>query len=147
MRSIICILSALAVFMLAAPAHAIQDSMPPAGWQTDGPQNHAEQVFDLLLKGDNEQAFKLFFSKGRYPKNTLEKIQFDYYQLVKQQGPPATYEKIFEHRAGNAMIRIKYVLLFKTQPMMFDLYYYNMGKGWLLKSFTLSKDIKKVFER
>ncbi len=31
--------------------------------------------------------------------------------------------------------------------MMFDLYYYSVDKGWLLKTYTISTDIKKVFER
>ena len=130
----------------AQPAAAQLGSLP-SGWQEDGPQQHAEAVLDGLVRGDNERAFELFFSKGRYPKNTLEKIRFDYFQVVKQQGEPSGFEKIFEHRAGTSIRRLKYVLLFRTTIYMFDLYYYNTGKDWQLKSFTLSKDIKKVFER
>lgn len=100
-----------------------------------------------MVNGETEKAFKLLFSKGRYPQQTLEKLQFDYYQTVKKQGKPMGYEKLYEQRAGTNLIRTKYVLLFKTQPMMFDLYYYNTGKDWLLKSFTISRDIKKIFER
>ena len=77
----------------------------------------------------------------------LEKVQFDYYQILKKQGKPYAYEKIIEHKVGTALVRIKYVLLFKTLPMMFDLYYYNTEKGWMLKTFTVSRDIKKIFER
>jgi hypothetical protein len=57
------------------------------------------------------------------------------------------YEKVLEQKAGSSVVRCKYVLLFKTQPMMFDLYYYNPDKEWLLKTFTISRDIKKVFDQ
>ena len=147
MRTAILSLTILASFALACPALAIQDSMPPASWQKEGPEAHAEKVMNGLVNGGHEKAFKLLFSRGRYPQATLEKIQFDYYQMVKKQGNPAAYEKIFEQKAGSSIVRLKYILLFKSQPMMFDLYYYSTGKDWLLKTFTISRDIKKIFER
>jgi len=145
MRLKILLFSVMAFAFIVAPSSAAQRTLPPANWQEDGPHTHAEHFLNLLVRGDTEAAFKRFFSKGRYPKNTLEKLQFDYYQLIKQQGLPQGFEKIFEQRAGAALVRLKYVLLFRSQPMMFDLYYYRVEKGWLLKSFTLSKDIKKIF--
>lgn len=141
----IATLACLALLLLFPAAALSQNALPPTSWQQEGPHTHAETVLDGLVKGDHEAAFKLLFSRGRYPKNTLEKIQFDYYQLIKQQGNPAAYEKVFEQKAGASVIRLKYILLFKSQPMMFDLFYYDTGEGWLLKSFTLSRDIKKIF--
>lgn len=142
------ILLALVTFVGSSPpVIAAQDHLPPATWQAEGPHNHAENVLSGLVGGDKEKAFTLLFSKGRYPQQTLEKIQFDYYQTVKKQGNPIGYEKVFEQRAGTSTTRLKYILLFKTQPMMFDLYYYNIGKDWNLKSFTISRDIKKIFDR
>lgn len=143
---IIPIVLVACLIALAQPV-AAQLKTLPSGWQEDGPEQHAETVLDGLVRGDNDEAFDLFFSKGRYPKNTLEKIRFDYFQVVKQQGQPSAWEKIFEQRAGTSIRRLKYVLLFKSTTYMFDLYYYNTGKDWLLKSFTLSKDIKKVFDQ
>lgn len=143
MRTAISTLLCLAWLLAALPAQA----QTPKSWAQDGPQAHAESVMISLIAGNAQEGFDTLFSRGRYAKNTLEKIQFDYFQMVKQQGPPSSYEKILEQKAGTSIIRMKYVLLFKTQPMMFDLYYYNTGKEWALKSFTLSRDIKKVFER
>ncbi len=143
MRTAISALLCLAFFLAALPAQA----QAPKTWTPDGPQVHAESVMTSLVSGNAQEGFNTLFSRGRYAKNTLEKIQFDYFQMVKQQGPPTSYEKILEHKAGSAIVRMKYILLFKAQPMIFDLYYYNTGKEWMLKSFTLSRDIKKVFER
>ncbi len=141
------LLTLIALISLNIGVYAAQDQLPPANWQVNGPQTHAENILSELIQGNTEKAFKLFFSKGRYSQQTLEKLQFDYYQTVKKQGEPVAYEKIFEQRIGTSLVRIKYVLLFKTVPMMFDLYYYDTGKDWALKSFTISRDIKKVFER
>lgn len=140
------LLALISLVATALPAVAAQDQLPPASWQAEGPHTHAENVLSGLVQGNKDKSFKLLFSKGRYPQQTLEKIQFDYYQTVKKQGNPMGYEKVFEQRAGTSTTRIKYILLFKTQPMMFDLYYYNTGKDWLLKSFTVSRDIKKIFD-
>lgn len=145
MRIAILITACLALLLTFPLLAAAQNALPPADWEQEGPHTHAETVLEGMVKGDHDEAFKLFFSRGRYPKNTLEKIRFDYYQLIKQQGRPTAFEKVFEQRAGTAAVRLKYILLFKSQPMMFDLYYYDTGKGWLLKSFTLSRDIKKIF--
>ncbi len=150
MRTAITTLALLTFITLIAPtlpAFAAQGQLPPANWQAEGPHTHAEAVLSKLVQGDKEKGFKLLFSKGSYPQRTLEKLQFDYFQLVKKQGDPHGYEKVFEQRAGTSIIRLKYILLFKTQPQMFDLYYYNTGKSWLLKTFTISRDVKKIFER
>lgn len=136
-----------AALFTATPAIAAQSQLPPSTWQAEGPHHHAESVFGKFIQGDKEGAFKLLFSRGNYPQQTLEKLQFDYLQLVKKQGDPHGYEMVFEQKAGSSVIRLKYILLFKTRPQMFDLYYYNSGEGWLLKTFTISRDIKKVFER
>ncbi len=142
-------LSLLFLFLaVAAPmVHAQQEIMPPAGWQKTGPQAHAEAVFNAMIQGDTEQAFKVLFSGGRYSKDKLEKLQFEFFRVMKKQGTPYAYEKVIEQKAGTAIIRLRYVLLFKSVPMMFDLYYYSIDKGWLLKTYTISTDIKKVFER
>lgn len=137
----------LAAFVIAVPAQAAQGDLPPSTWQAEGPQHHAESVFKKFIQGDKEGGFKLLFSRGKYPQQTLEKLQFDYFQLVKKQGDPHGYEKVVEQRAGTTLIRIKYILLFKTQPQMYDLYYYNTGKTWALKTFTISRDVKKVFDQ
>lgn len=143
MRTIISTLFCLCLLLSALPASA----QAPESWTPDGPRMHAESALNALVTGNAKEGFSILFSKGRYPASTLEKIQFDYFQLVKKQGPPSSWERIFEQKAGSSIVRMKYVLLFKTQPMIFDLYYYNMGKTWVLKTFTLSRDIKKVFER
>lgn len=142
MRTTLPIMLCLCLLLCALPASA----QAPESWSQDGPQAHAESVLNDLVAGNAKEGFALLFARGRYPKTTLEKLQFDYFQLVKQQGPPTSYEKVYEQKAGTAIVRLKYVLLFRTQPMMFDLYYYNTGKDWLLKTFTLSRDMKKIFE-
>lgn len=144
---ITAIVAILAICALACPALGVQDSLPPASWQKDSPQHHAETALAELVRGEKEKGFKRLFSKGSYPQRTLEKLQFDYYQTVKKQGDPVGYEKVVEHRVGNSVLRLKYVLLFNSSPMMFDLYYYNSGKDWLLKTFTISQEIKKIFDQ
>ncbi|WP_319468980.1 hypothetical protein [uncultured Pseudodesulfovibrio sp.] len=134
-------------FSITPSANALQDTLPPAGWEKAGPQAHAEAVFNAMVQGDTKNAFKTLFSTGRYSKDKLEKLQFEFFRVVKKQGKPYAYEKILEHRAGTAIIHLRYVLLFRSMPMMFDLYYYSVEKGWLLKTYTISTDIKKVFER
>ncbi len=147
MRTALFISCCLALILFASPAFSAQDTIPPTGWQQAGPQSHAESVLNGLTQGNQDKAFKTLFSRGKYSQTMLEKVQFDYYQILKKQGKPYAYEKIIEHKVGTALVRIKYVLLFKTLPMMFDLYYYNTEKGWMLKTFTVSRDIKKIFER
>jgi hypothetical protein len=139
---------ALLLVCLLSPLPAVgQTQLPPAGWQQDTPQIIVEGALGDMVRGDHDKGFKALFGRGRYPQATLEKIQFEYYQVVKQQGNPMGYEKVLEQKAGSSVVRCKYVLLFKTQPMMFDLYYYNPDKEWLLKTFTISRDIKKVFDQ
>ena len=147
MRTALLIAFCLTMTLFTNQTYAAQDTMPPAGWQQAGPQGHADSVLKELVQGNHEKAFKLLFSRGKYPQTLLEKIQFDYYQVLKQQGKPYAYEKVLEYKAGTALVRLKYILLFKNLPMMFDLYYYNTGKGWMLKTFTVSRNIKKIFDQ
>lgn len=142
MRHLSAALLCLTLLLSALPARAAQAD---ESWQTDTPRSHAESVMAALLGGDAKKGFAILFSKGRYPQNTLEKIQFDYFQQVNQQGPPIAYELILNRKAGESLVRLKYILLFKTMPYLFDLYYYHTTNGWTLKTFTMSRDIKQMF--
>jgi len=142
MRNLSAALLCLVLILAALPARAAQGD---ESWQTDTPRSHAESVMADLMAGDAKKGFATLFSKGRYPQNTLEKIQFDYFQQVNQQGPPLAYELILDRKAGESLVRLKYILHFKAMPYLFDLYYYHTAKGWTLKTFSMSRDIKQMF--
>ncbi|WP_419786588.1 hypothetical protein [Pseudodesulfovibrio sp.] len=141
MRALAVTTICLALLMSALPAKA-QDG---GAWQAETPRFHGESVMTALMEGDAQRGFKILFSKGHYSQSSMEKVQFDYFQLVKQQGPPLGYELILARRAGRSLMRLQYVVLFKTVPYLFDLYYYHATDGWALKSFTVSRDIKQIF--
>jgi len=146
MRKTLFISCCLTLILFASPAFAAQDTLPPASWQQAGPQAHAERALDLLLQGKLDEAFKSMMGSG-YSKDKLEKLKFDIYRIFQKNGKPYRYEKILEQKAGTALTRIRYVLLFKKLPLMFDFYYYNSKKGWLLKTYTISTDMKKIFSQ
>jgi hypothetical protein len=146
MQKRILISCCLTLALFAGPAFAAQDSLPPTGWQQDGPTAHAEMALDLMIQGKLDEAFKSLLGKG-YSKDKLEKLKFDLYRIFKKNGKPYSYEKILEQKAGSALSRVRYVLLFKKIPMMFDFYYYNSEKGWVLKTYTISTDMKKIFSQ
>ncbi|MGL1864229.1 MAG: hypothetical protein OCC46_17065 [Pseudodesulfovibrio sp.] len=137
---------ALAICAFASPANAAQDSLPPTSWKKDGPQAHIERGLDLMVKGDFDSAFKALFGKG-HTKEVLEKLKFEIYRLSKKSGNPYAYERIIEQTAGASVLRLRYLLLFDTKPVMFDFYYYKRKSGWALRSIHYSLDIKKIFVR
>ena len=130
----------LALLLTCTPALA-QDA--PSSWQQDGPGTHARQIVDLMVQGNPDQAFKLL--SGNKQSNTLEKLKFEIYRLYKSNGNPTAAEKILEQTAGTALVRLRYVLLFAKQPVLLDMYYYNSGKGWRLKTYSFSTNVKKAF--
>lgn len=145
MRTVLSALIILTMVLLAAPA-AAQNSLPPASWKKESPQAHIERSFDLMVRGDFDGAFKALFGKG-HTKDVLEKLKFDIYRLAKKNGNPYAYEQLIHQKAGNAAERYRYLLLFDTQPVMFDFYYYKTKKGWALRGVHYSLDIKKIFVR
>lgn len=143
MRTFIIAFSLLALVMLASPVLAAQDIMPPASWQATGPQAHAEQFLNLMIQGKLDDAFKALLGKTNSDK--LDKLKFEIYRTYKKSGKPYSFEKILDQKAGTALMRMRYILLFKSLPMMFDFYYYNAGDDWRLRTFSYSVDVKKVF--
>ncbi len=140
------ILVTLAIGAFGSPAHAAQDSLPPASWEKDGPQTRIERGLDFMIKGDFDNGFKTLFGKG-HTKEVLEKLKFEIYRLAKKSGNPYAYERIIQQKAGESVLRLRYLLLFDAQPVMFDFYYYKRKKGWALRSIHYSLDIKKIFVR
>ena len=135
--------SILVVLALLIPFNGALAQDAPSSWQQEGPGVHAQQIVDLMVQGKPDKAFKVL--SGNKQSNTLEKLKFEIYRLYKSNGNPTGAEKLLEQTAGNTLIRLRYVLLFARQPLLLDLYYYNAGKGWRIKTYSFSTDVKKAF--
>lgn len=133
----------LIVLALLIPFNSALAQDAPSSWQQDGPGVHAQQIVDLMVRGNPDKAFNLL--SGNRRSNNLEKLKFEIYRLYKKNGNPKGAEKILDQAAGNSLLRLRYVLLFDKQPLLIDFYYYNSGKGWRLKTYSFSTDIKKAF--
>lgn len=135
----------LAFFLLIGPAVA-QNAIPPSSWQKVSPQSHAENALKTMVQGNIDGAFKALFGKG-HTKEQLDKLKFEFYRIFKKNGNPHGYEKLIDRKAGNSILLLRYVLLFKNQPIMLDFYYYKRPTGWALRTFHFSKNIKEIFKR
>lgn len=146
MRHILAATAILATILIAAPSMAAQGIPSTSTWKAEGPQAHIERGLSLMVNGEFESAFKVLFGKG-HTKDVLEKLKFEVYRLAKKSGNPYGYERLLQQKAGKTLIRMRYILLFDAQPMMFEFIYYKRKKGWSLKNVHYSLDVRKIFAR
>lgn len=146
MRTFNLAAAVLAFLVLVLPASAAQDSLPPNNWQKVGPKEHAEKSLKHMLKGDIDGAFKVLFGKN-HTKEQMEKLKFEFYRVFKKNGKPRGYESILKQKAGSSLLRYRYLLLFKSQPVMLEYYYYKRPEGWALKTFHFSVKVKEIFKQ
>ncbi|BCS89406.1 hypothetical protein [Pseudodesulfovibrio sediminis] len=149
MRAALFMSLCLVLILAASPAPAAQGLQPPSGWQqaNSGPAGQAEQFLDLMVKGQLDEAFKSLL--GKNPGDSLDKLKFEVFSMYKKNGKPVGYDKVMEQNAGKSLLKLRYILLFKSKPVMFDFYYYNpTGQGWKLRTFSYQgKDVKKIFQQ
>ena len=144
MRTTVVIATCLSLILMASAATAAQEIQPPSGWKQEGPEAHAEQFLDLMVAGKLDDAFKELLGNSRT--ESMDKLKFEIYSEYKKNGKPVGYEQVLKQYAGKSVLRLRYVLLFKNMPKMFDIYYYNPeGQGWKLRTFSYVQDIKKIF--
>lgn len=145
MRLAVSICICLTLVLASSPALAAQDTQPPSSWQQAGltPEVHAERFLDPMVQGELDSAFKSLL--GNSKSDSLDKLKFEIFRNYKKNGKPLGYEKVMEQPMGKSLVRLRYILLFNNRPMMFDIFYYNPGKGWRLRTFTYSTDTKKIF--
>jgi len=145
MRIVLTISLFLTLFLVAAPVIAAEQVQPPNGWKqaSVGPAAHAEKFLDLMVAGQLDDAFKALLGKSK--SDSLDKLKFEIYRTYQKSGKPNGYERVLTQKAGKSLLKLRYVLRFKNLPMMFDIYYYNPGNAWRLRTFTYSTDVKKIF--
>lgn len=144
MRHAVCTTFCLLI-LLCIPAHGSNQAIQaPSGWTESGPEAHAQRFLDLMVKGKLDDAFKAFL--GNQKSDSLDKLKFEIYRTYQKSGKPYGYEKVLEQEAGKSTLRLRYILMFEKVPMMFDIYYYNPGTKWRLRTFTYSTNIKRIFE-
>ena len=144
MRSALFLALCLSLLMLAPAPAAAADIQPPSGWREEGPETHAELFLDLMVEGRLDDAFKQLL--GTSQAGNVDKLKFELYSEYKTNGKPLGYEQILKEYAGKTVLKLRYILLFKNMPKIFDIYYYNPdGQGWKLRTFSYKKDIKDIY--
>ena len=56
-------------------------------------------------------------------------------------GAPMGYEFIDEKKVGSSIVRLRYLLKFEGQPVIWQLYYYRADEMWDLNSVDLEEDL------
>jgi hypothetical protein len=137
---------AAGLFLLLLTSPSPSAAFEGAGWKQQGPEVHAEKFFDLMVKGQVEDAFKALMGKEKT--DTVIELKQELVRECERSGNPLGYEQIFKQRVGSSLIRVRYLLLFPKMPKTFDIYYYNPdGQGWDMRTFTYGRDIKSAFNQ
>lgn len=104
----------------------------------------ANRFFAILQDQGSEEALEYVFSTNPYSKRMSDQLSMVSNQLSAAEGMMGDYlgyELLVETKVADRLVNQYYMVLYKRQPLRFELTFYRPADEWVFQNFAFNADI------
>lgn len=116
----------------------------------DDTRMHAEQIVELVSKGDYEGAFSIVRLFWHFPASEINELQRQTETqlplIAERYGAVIDHEFVGSKHAGQSILRHVFIIRYERHLLRFRITYYRGKKGWTVNSVKWDDDVDGVLD-